>query len=61
MTEAVLILAAISQIYRLRLVDGHPVEPQGLVTLRPRHGLRMALERRQVAARRRPQAGEQRQ
>ena len=46
MTEAVLILAAIAQVYRLRLLDGHPVEPQGLVTLRPRHGVRMFLEKR---------------
>ena len=27
---------------------GHPVEPQGLITLRPRYGLRMTLERRQL-------------
>lgn len=46
MTEAVLVLAAITQRFRLRLADGHPVEPQGLVTLRPRHGLRMRVERR---------------
>ncbi|MGO8918196.1 MAG: cytochrome P450 [Stellaceae bacterium] len=46
MTEAVLILAAIAQTYRLRLLKGHPVEPQGLVTLRPRHGVMMWLEKR---------------
>lgn len=46
MTEAVLILAAISQTYRLRLVKAQPVEPQGLVTLRPRHGLQMSLQKR---------------
>jgi cytochrome P450 len=46
MTEAVLILATIAQRYRLRLQPGHPVEPQGLITLRPRYGLRMTLERR---------------
>lgn len=45
MTEAVLIVAAIAQSYRLRLIDGPP-EPQGLVTLRPRHGVRMSLKRR---------------
>jgi cytochrome P450 len=45
MTEAVLILAMIAQHYRLRLKPGHPVEPQGLITLRPRYGLRMILER----------------
>jgi cytochrome P450 len=47
MTEAVLILAMIAQRYRLHLKPGHPVEPQGLITLRPRYGLRMTLERRQ--------------
>ena len=46
MTEAVLILATIAQRYRLRLKAGHPVEPQGLITLRPRYGMRMHLLRR---------------
>lgn len=46
MTEAILILATIAQRYRLHLKPGHPVEPQGLITLRPRYGLRMLLERR---------------
>lgn len=45
MTEAVLIVAAIAQAYRLRLAD-EPPEPQGLVTLRARRGMRMTLERR---------------
>src|SRR3984957_431604 len=47
MAEATLILATIAQRYRLRLKPGFPVEPQGLITLRPRYGLRMLLERRQ--------------
>jgi cytochrome P450 len=47
MAEATLMLATIAQHYRLRLKPGFPVEPQGLITLRPRHGLRMLLERRQ--------------
>jgi cytochrome P450 len=46
MAEAMLILATLAQRYRLRLVEGFPVEPQGLITLRPRHGMRMTLERR---------------
>jgi cytochrome P450 len=46
MTEAILILATIAQRYRLRLKPGHPVEPQGLITLRPRYGMQMFLERR---------------
>ena len=46
MTEAILILAMIAQRYRLHLKPGHPVEPQGLITLRPRHGMQMILEPR---------------
>jgi cytochrome P450 len=46
MTEAILLLATIAQRYRLILNPGHPVEPQGLITLRPRHGMAMSLERR---------------
>ena len=46
MAEAMLILATIAQRYRLRLKPGFPVEPQGLITLRPRHGMRMIAERR---------------
>jgi hypothetical protein len=48
MEEAMLVLATIAQRYRLRLKPGHPVEPQGLITLRPRYGLRMVLERRAI-------------
>jgi cytochrome P450 len=47
MAEAMLILATIAQRYRLRLKPGFPVEPQGLITLRPRNGLRMFLTRRE--------------
>ena len=39
-------LDTIAQSYRLRLKPGFPVEPQSLITLRPRYGLRMTLERR---------------
>lgn len=46
MVEAQLILAKIAQSCRLRLVPGHPVEPQGLITLRPRYGMAMTVERR---------------
>lgn len=45
-TEGMLALAAIARRWRPRLVPGHPVEPQPLITLRPRHGIRMRLERR---------------
>ena len=47
MTEAILILATIAQRYRFNLKPGHPIEPQGLITLRPRYGMPMTLERRQ--------------
>ncbi|WP_292938479.1 cytochrome P450 [Noviherbaspirillum sp.] len=46
MVEAMLIIASVAQRYRLRLKPGHPVEPQGLITVRPRHGMKMLLERR---------------
>jgi cytochrome P450 len=46
-TEAILILATIAQRYRLALKPGHPVEPRGLITLRPRNGMAMILERRE--------------
>jgi cytochrome P450 len=41
--EMSLIVAMIAQTYHLRLVPGHPVAPQPLVTLRPRHGMLMTL------------------
>jgi cytochrome P450 len=41
MVEAVLVLATLAQRIRLELVPGFPVEPEALVTLRPRHGLMM--------------------
>jgi cytochrome P450 len=41
--EATLLLATLAQRYRLVLAPGHRVEPQGLITLRPRHGMNMVL------------------
>jgi len=46
MTEALIILAMLGQRFRLRLAPGAAVEPVGLITLRPRNGLPMMLERR---------------
>jgi cytochrome P450 len=43
MAEATILLATIAQRFCLRLVSGHPVDPQGLITLRPRHGMMMTL------------------
>ncbi len=39
MMEAQLILATVAQRYWLRLVPGHPIAPQALITLRPRQGV----------------------
>ena len=44
--EAALVLATIAQRYRFRLVAGHPVTPLASITLRPRHGIRVVLEKR---------------
>ncbi len=47
--EGVLVIASIAQRWRFRLVQGHPVEPLPLITLRPKHGMRMVLEQRRHA------------
>jgi cytochrome P450 len=44
--EGSLVLATLAQRYKMRLAPGLPVEIQPLVTLRPKHGMRMILERR---------------
>jgi cytochrome P450 len=44
--EAQLSVATLAQGYRLHLVPGHPVEPWPLITLRPRFGMPMVIERR---------------
>jgi cytochrome P450 len=44
--EGVLLLATIAQKWKLRLVPGHPVEPEPLITLRPKYGMRMQVESR---------------
>ena len=45
--EGVLLLSALAQRWRFRLAPGARVEPQALITLRPRHGIRMIAEARQ--------------
>jgi cytochrome P450 len=44
--ELILIVATIAQRWDLRLVPGHPVVPQPLITLRAKHGMRMTLAAR---------------
>ena len=45
MMEAVLVLATLSQRVHLELVPGHVIEPEALVTLRPRNGVRVVARR----------------
>lgn len=44
--EGVLMLATLAQKWKLTLVTGHRVEPQPLITLRPKYGMRMRVEPR---------------
>ncbi len=44
--EAVLILAVIAQRFQFRLVEAHPVVPMPSITLRPRYGIKVVLEKR---------------
>jgi cytochrome P450 len=46
MMEGQIALAMISRRLRLRLVPGHPVEPDPILTLRPRHGVAVTLQSR---------------
>jgi cytochrome P450 len=41
MAEATLVLATLASRFRLDLVPGHRAEPEPLITLRPRYGMRM--------------------
>jgi cytochrome P450 len=47
--EAPLVLATIAQRYSLRLVPSHPVDLFPSITLRPKHGIRVTLEKRVAA------------
>jgi len=44
--EGVLLLATIAQRWRLRLAPDQRVEPRPMITLRPKHGIRMIVEAR---------------
>lgn len=39
--EAALVLTVVAQQWKLRLVPGHPVATQPLITLRAKHGMKM--------------------
>jgi cytochrome P450 len=47
--ESVLLLATLGQKWKLRLVPGHRVEPEPLITLRPKYGMRMQMELREMS------------
>ena len=44
--EGILLIATLAQHWKMSLEPGHPVDVQPLITLRPRHGMRMQLSRR---------------
>jgi cytochrome P450 len=44
--EGVLLLATLAQKWKLKLVPGHRVEPEPLITLRPKFGMKMQVEAR---------------
>jgi cytochrome P450 len=46
MMEAQILLATLARRVRLDLLPGHPIEVEPLVTLRPRHGIRMTVHPR---------------
>ncbi len=48
--EANLLLATIAQRYRLRLIDGVEIKPAALITMFPRDGLPMRLEKRALTS-----------
>ncbi|UCE63275.1 MAG: cytochrome P450, partial [Nitrospirota bacterium] len=50
MTEAILLLATIAQRFQLSLLSNHPIAPLTSVTLRPMHGVRMIVRKRQLNA-----------
>lgn len=52
-TEGILLLATLAQGWKLSIVPGHCVEPEPLITLRPKYGLKMRLESRGETSRRR--------
>jgi cytochrome P450 len=51
MMEGVLVLAAIARKYRVRLAPDQQIVPWPVFTLRPRHGIKLVLEKKQAPAR----------
>jgi cytochrome P450 len=46
--EGALLIATIAQHWKMRLAPGQRVEPKAMITLRPRYGMRMIVETRQL-------------
>jgi cytochrome P450 len=46
--EGILLIATIARHWQMRLVPNHPVVLKPVITLRPKHGMRMTVIRRQV-------------
>jgi cytochrome P450 len=44
--EAILLVASLARNWRMRLVPGHRVETLPVITLRPKHGMRMRVEKK---------------
>ena len=44
--EGILLIATLARRWRMRHVEGHPVELQPLITLRPKHGMLMTVHKR---------------
>ena len=45
LNEANLVLATVAQRYRIKVAPAHPIELQPLVTLRPRYGIKVTLQK----------------
>lgn len=48
--EGIIAIATIAQHWRLRVEPGHPIQPQPLITLRPKYGMPMRLEQREPSS-----------
>lgn len=44
--EGVLVMATLAQKWRMRMVPNHPIALEPIVTLRPKHGMKMTVEQR---------------
>ncbi|MDQ3804531.1 MAG: cytochrome P450 [Acidobacteriota bacterium] len=55
--EGILLIATLAQRWGMRLVADHPVVTEPVVTLRPKYGIMMELERREAARAAAPRAG----